>query len=91
MPLRDLRREQASYQLAAIAATSGVVTLAIVATYLRFQWHHDEDIPWQEVVATLMLVAGGVVSKRAVFSHAPRNHMALTHTLPSARTTVHHP
>lgn len=73
-----LRREQASYQLAAIAATSGVLTLAIVATYLRFQWHHDEDIPWEEVVGTLALVAGGVVSQpqtRGAFlcSDAPRS------------------
>jgi hypothetical protein len=57
-----VRREQMSYQVSAIAASSGVVTLAVVATYLRFAYHHDEDIPLEEMVGTLALVAGGVVS-----------------------------
>ncbi|KAG1657316.1 hypothetical protein FOA52_008044 [Chlamydomonas sp. UWO 241] len=57
-------REQASYQLAAIAASSGVTALAIMATYFRFQWHMEEvgveaTLPLAEVFATLSLVAGG--------------------------------
>jgi ABC-type transport system involved in cytochrome c biogenesis permease subunit len=50
--------------MAAVAATMGVTALAVVATYLRFEWHLEEDgdIPWLEVMATLTLVAGGVVS-----------------------------
>ena len=57
-------REQMTYQFSALAATLGVGALAVVATYLRFEWHMEEDgdIPWIEVLATLSLVAGGVVS-----------------------------
>ena len=52
-----------TYQVSALAATLGVGALAIIATYLRFEWHmeEDSDIPWAEVAATLSLVAGGVV------------------------------
>ena len=52
-----------SYQWAAIAASVGVTSLAIVATYLRFSWHLQDDgmFPWGEMFGTLALVAGGVV------------------------------
>ncbi len=41
----------------------GVTALAIVATYLRFEWHLEANgqIPWVEVGSTLALVAGGVL------------------------------
>jgi hypothetical protein len=56
-------REQLTYQASAIAATIGVTGIAILTTYLRFEWHLEEDgqMPWLELLATLILVAGGVV------------------------------
>ena len=41
-----------------------VATIAITATYFRFHWHMEADgvFPWDEMLATLTLVAGGVVS-----------------------------
>ena len=59
----SLHREQLTYQFSALAATVGVTSLAIIATYLRFEWHIEDDgsIPWAEVAATVSLVAGGVV------------------------------
>lgn len=58
-------REQLTYQVAAIAASAGVIALAVAATYFRFDWHMEEsqDIPWVEIAATLTLVAGGAVSR----------------------------
>jgi hypothetical protein len=57
-------REQLTYQASAIAATIGVTSIAILTTYLRFEWHLEEDgqMPWLELLACLSLVAGGVVS-----------------------------
>lgn len=57
-------REQMVYKVSAIAATVGVTSLAIVATWLRFSWHlqTDGEVPWVEMAATLTLVAGGMVS-----------------------------
>lgn len=59
-------REQLTYQASAIAATVGVTGLAILATYLRFDWHLSDsgEMPWEELAGTLALVAGGVVSIR---------------------------
>ncbi len=64
MPTAWLCREQVTYQMSAIVATVGVVSLAVVATYLRFDWHLRDDgvFPWTEMWATLSLVAGGMVS-----------------------------
>lgn len=58
------RREQLIYKFSAIAATIGVTSLAVLATYLRFYWHVQDvgEVPWEELVATLALVGGGVVS-----------------------------
>lgn len=41
-----------------------MASIAIVATYLRFSLHMSEDSEflWGEFAATLILVAGGVVS-----------------------------
>ncbi len=57
-------REQLTYQVSAIAASVGVTGLAILATYLRFDWHlmDEGEMPWGELLGTLTLVAGGVVS-----------------------------
>lgn len=65
--VRPFGREAATYQFSAIAATAFVATLAIVATYLRFSWHLRDDgtFPWDEMAATLLLVAGGTVSEGA--------------------------
>jgi len=72
------KREQLTYQMAAVAATMGVTALAVVATYLRFEWHLEEDgdIPWLEVMATLTLVAGGVFGMEMWARYA---HKALWH------------
>ena len=58
------RREQVVYKVSAIAASVGVTGLAILATYLRFAWHVSSagEMPWLELLATLALVGGGVVS-----------------------------
>ena len=52
----NLFREQITYQFSALAATLGVSALAIVATYLRFEWHMEADgvIPWMEVGEALL-------------------------------------
>lgn len=57
------QREQLSYQVSAIAASVGVTSLAILATYLRFSWHVQDEgiVPWGEMFGTLLLVAGGVL------------------------------
>lgn len=54
------KREQATYQVAAIAASLGVTALAGGATYYRIMWHmHNGDaFPWLELASTLALVAG---------------------------------
>lgn len=53
-----------TYRFSAIAASVLVLSIAIVATYYRFQWHFGEDseVPMDEVAATLLLVFGGIVS-----------------------------
>mmetsp|Transcript_15104 Transcript_15104/g.32729 ORF Transcript_15104/g.32729 Transcript_15104/m.32729 type:complete len:324 (-) Transcript_15104:1299-2270(-) len=67
------QREQVTYQFAAVAASVGVTSLAIVATYLRFHWHMEDDgmFPWGEMFGTLSLVAGGVFGMEmwARFAH----------------------
>lgn len=57
------KREQAYYQFAALAATTGVIALATFATYYRIAWHldHDDAFPYMELASTLLLVAGGMV------------------------------
>ncbi len=58
-----LSREAMTYKVSAIAATALFIFIAIVATYLRFEWHLEEegDFPWDEMAATLLLVFGGMV------------------------------
>jgi beta-carotene 3-hydroxylase len=57
------RRQQITYQVSAIAATTGVSALAILATYYKFSRHMtgpDSPFPWLDMAGTLMLVVGGV-------------------------------
>ena len=55
-------REQATYRVAAVAASVGVLSLAIFATYYRIAWHleNGESFPYAELASTLALVGGGV-------------------------------
>eukprot|EP00882_Tetradesmus_deserticola_P025427 GHRQ01027930.1.p1 GENE.GHRQ01027930.1~~GHRQ01027930.1.p1 ORF type:complete len:286 (+),score=75.42 GHRQ01027930.1:607-1464(+) len=59
------RRQQLTYQASAIAATSGVGALAILATYYKFVYHMgsstDAAFPWADMCGTLALVFGGAV------------------------------
>ncbi|KAF6265617.1 beta-carotene hydroxylase [Scenedesmus sp. NREL 46B-D3] len=59
------RRQQLTYQASAIAATTGVGALAILATYYKFVYHMggspDAAFPWADMCGTLALVVGGVV------------------------------
>lgn len=70
---KQRQSEQVTYQASAIAATIGVTSLAVVATYLRFDWHLNDDgqMPWLELLGTLTLVAGGVFGMEmyARFAH----------------------
>jgi len=72
------KREQASYQFAALAATTGIVALATFATYYRIAWHldHDDKFPYLELASTLLLVAGGMVGMEM---YARWAHKALWH------------
>jgi beta-carotene 3-hydroxylase len=72
------KREQASYQFAALAATTGIVALATFATYYRIAWHldHDDMFPYLELASTLLLVAGGMVGMEM---YARWAHKALWH------------
>mmetsp|Transcript_6464 Transcript_6464/g.12801 ORF Transcript_6464/g.12801 Transcript_6464/m.12801 type:complete len:304 (+) Transcript_6464:57-968(+) len=56
-------RERATYQFAAVAASTLVIFLAICATYYRISWHldHGEDFPYEELCGTLLLCLGGMV------------------------------
>jgi hypothetical protein len=62
------KREQLTYKVAAIAASTGVGSLAIVATYLRFSRHMNPsgDLPVAEMACTLALIFGGAVSRRRI-------------------------
>lgn len=55
-------RQQLTYQVSAIAATTGVSALAILATYYKFSLMTapDSPFPWLDMVGTLALVIGGV-------------------------------
>lgn len=62
------RRQQLTYQASAIAATTGVGALAILATYYKFVYHMGGSsdaaaaaFPWADMAGTLALVVGGVV------------------------------
>lgn len=58
-----MRRQQLTYQVSAIAATTGVSALAILATYYKFSMHMagpDTPFPWLDMFGTLALVVGGV-------------------------------
>jgi len=56
-------KERAVYQVAAIAASVGVISLAIFATYYRISWHlnNGDYFPYEELAGTLLLVLGGMV------------------------------
>lgn len=56
------RRQQFTYQVSAIAATTGVSALAILATYYKFSYMTgpDSPFPWLDMAGTLALVVGGV-------------------------------
>lgn len=57
--------EQATYRVAAIAATVGFLAIAATAVHARFSWHRpDGDVPTVEAAATLLLALGGVVSRK---------------------------
>lgn len=66
-------RDRLTYQAAAVAASCGVTTLAILATYWRFSLHirTGSDFPWLEFAGTLLLVGGGVIGMEmwARFAH----------------------
>lgn len=55
-------RQQFTYQVSAIAATAGVSSLAILATYYKFSYMTgpDSPFPWLDMAGTLALVVGGV-------------------------------
>eukprot|EP00775_Hariotina_reticulata_P001486 gene1486-1826_t len=58
------RKQQLTYQISAIAATTGVSALAVLATYYKFSKHMtgpDMAFPWLDMAGTLALVIGGVV------------------------------
>ncbi len=58
--------------MSAIAATTGITSIAVVATYLRFSRHMGttQDLPLLEMVGTLALVFGGVVRRLQSASQA---------------------
>jgi hypothetical protein len=58
--------------VSAIAATTGITSIAVVATYLRFSRHMGttQDLPLLEMVGTLALVFGGVVRRLQSASQA---------------------
>ena len=75
------RREQVTYRAAAVAASLGVSALAAGATYLRFSWLRaaagaGAPLPWLDMAATLLLVAGGAIGMEAWARFA---HRALWH------------
>lgn len=56
-------REALVYQMAAVGATFLVSSMAIVATYLRYHFIMEgQEVNWIEIMASLSLVCGGVVS-----------------------------
>jgi beta-carotene 3-hydroxylase len=57
------RRQQITYQVSAVAATTGVSALAILATYYKFRvmTGPDTPFPWLDMAGTLALVVGGVI------------------------------
>lgn len=57
-------RHQLTYKIAAISASLGVTSLAILAVHYRFAWHMDNggEVPWLEAACTILLTFGGVVS-----------------------------
>ena len=59
----DRLKHQNTYQFAAIAASSLILSTAIFATYYRISWHltNGEPFPYTELGATLALAAGGMV------------------------------
>lgn len=56
-------QQRATYQFAAIAASSLVISLAIFATYYRISWHlnRGDEFPYEELASTLLLAMGGMV------------------------------
>jgi beta-carotene 3-hydroxylase len=62
LSLSLVRRQQITYQVSAIAATTGVSALAVLATYYKFSLMTapDSPFPWLDMGGTLALVIGGV-------------------------------
>lgn len=58
------QREKATYQIAAVAASSFIVASAIVATYFRIKVHMEsshEIFPYLDLLTTCLLAVGGMV------------------------------
>eukprot|EP00798_Chlamydomonas_sp_ICE-L_P003844 gene3844-13906_t len=74
----EKKRERLVYQMSAIAASIGFTSMAVVATYVRFTWHMQDDgvLPLGEMCGTLALVAGGVYGMEMWARYA---HKALWH------------
>lgn len=91
------RRHQLTYKIAAISASLGVTSLAILAVHYRFAWHMQNggDVPYLEAAATILLTFGGVVSieckgspksesVKVLLNHVPE----IAYVLPSFETRV---
>jgi hypothetical protein len=75
-------RQQLTYQISAIAATTGVSALAVLATYYKLCQHMtgpEMAFPWLDMAGTLALVFGGVVGMEMWARWA---HKALWHDAP---------
>jgi beta-carotene 3-hydroxylase len=56
-------RHQLTYKVAAISASLGVTSLAVLAVHYRFAWHINNggEFPFLEAALTMLLTFGGVV------------------------------
>jgi len=57
-------RHQLTYKVAAISASLGVTSLAVLAVHYRFAWNLNNggEFPFLEAALTMLLTFGGVVS-----------------------------
>ena len=61
---RSVKKERENYQIAAFLSTLGVSSIAVLATYYRFEMHAASvgtGVASEELLASLMLTAGGAV------------------------------
>ena len=82
-PLRSrFDSEKTTYRIAAIAASIGVTSLAIVAVHARFAYGRPDgaDVPASEALATMLLAGGGAVGMEMYVRWA---HRVLWHDLPA--------